>query len=434
MKHSDPSEFAPLDQISDLSAKEYFRLLHPEGCRGRAAVLCKHGGDEVENFPLEHAGMIMQMPLFLDQTSFLTLNRFWKGRQGRHLAALNSLYVDLDYFNAPQWRGKSPDEVQAAYSTHLLVSGMPQPSIFIHTGRGLAAIWLIEQTPVSALPRWQGAMRALIEFSTSFGADKACGDATRVFRIPGTINEKSGEEVRISGGTGRRYGFDALADHLFRASGRPTREELEERKKQKKGKKRPSGISVPKGLPQAKRFQLILEDLEIFRNAHGGVIPTGLRNSWLHFHATCLTHIPGIRDIEGEVKKMAARATPGLKPAEVNAIARQAEKKARLTRTASVWGVGRYHYKGATIADVLGVTPEMARRLGLQQVIPVLERRRRKAEAERQRRSDSGAVSREEYLAKNNASREKPWEKLGIGRTKFYELKRAGMLPVLEAA
>ncbi|MBO9400846.1 hypothetical protein [Shimia sp. R9_3] len=434
MKHADPSEFAPLDQISDLSAEEYFCLLHPEGSRGRAAVLCKQGDDEVENYSLEHAGMVMQMPLFLDQTSFLTLNRFWKGRQGRHLAALNSLYVDLDYFDAPPWRGKSPDEVQAAYSAHLLVSGMPQPSIFIHTGRGLAAIWLIEQTPVSALPRWQGAMRALIEFSTSFGADKVCGDATRVFRIPGTINEKSSKEVRISGGTGRRYGFDALADQIFRASGRPTREELEERKKQKKGKKRPGGISVPKGLPQAKRFKLILDDLEVFRNAHGGVIPTGLRNNWLHFHATCLTHIPGIRDIEGEVLKMAATATPGLKPGEVNAIARQAVKKARSVRTFSVWNDGRYHYKGATIAEGLDITPEMARSLGLQQVIPDSERRRRKAEAERRRRSENGAVSREEYLAKHNASREKPWEKLGIGRTKYYELKRAGMLPVLEAA
>jgi hypothetical protein len=434
MKHVDPSVFAPHDQISDLSAEEYFRLLHPEGSRGRAAVLCKHGGDEVENFSLEHAGMIMQMPLFLDQSSFLTLHRFWKGRRGEHLAALNAFYVDLDYFNAPQWRGKSPDEVQAVYSAQLLISGMPQPSIFLHTGRGVAAIWLIEETPVAAVPRWQGAMSALIEFSASFGVDERCRDTSRIFRIPGTINEKSGKVVRVSGGTGRRYGFDALADQVFKASGRPTREELEERKKQKKGKNRPSGISVPKGLPQAKRFKLILDDLEIFRNAHGGVIPTGLRNTWLHFHATCLTHIPGIRDIEAEVLKMAATATPGLKPGEVNAIARQAEKKARLVRTVSVWGNGRYNYKGATIADGLGITPEMARRLGLQQVIPASERRRRKAEAERQRRSENGAVSREEYLAKNNASREKPWEKIGIGRTKFYELKRAGMLPELAAA
>ncbi|AUR06472.1 hypothetical protein [Phaeobacter inhibens] len=309
---------------------------------------------------------------------------------------------------------------------------MPQPSIVIHTGRGLAAIWLIKETPVSALPRWQGAMRALIEFSTSYGADKACRDATRIFRIPGTINEKSGRVVNVSGGTGVRYRFDALSDRVYRASGRPTRSELEERKKQKKTRKR-AGTAMPRGLPQAQRFQLILDDLEVIRNAHGGVIPTGLRNSWLHFHATCLTHIGGIRDIEGVVRKTAEMATPGLKQGEIKAIARQAEEKARLVRTTSVWNDGRYHYKGATIAERLGVTPEMACTLGLQQIIPDQERKRRRAEAERQRRSDNGAMSREEYLAKNNASREKPWEKLGIGRTKFYELKRAGMLPVPEA-
>lgn len=434
MKHADPSEFAPFDQITDLTGEEYFRLLHPEGSRGHAAVLCKHGCDEVANYSLEHAGMIMQMPLFLDQSSFLTLHRFWKGRRGEHLAALNAFYVDLDYFNAPQWRGKSPDEVQAVYSAHLLATGMPKPSIFLHTGRGVAAIWLLDETPVAALPRWQAAMGALIEFSASFGVDKRCQDSSRIFRIPGTTNEKSGKVVRVAGGTGRRYGFDTLADQVFKASGRPTREELNQRKMQQKGKKRRGSTSVPKGLSQAKRFQLILNDLEIFRNAHGGVIPIGLRNTWLHFYATCLTHIPGIRDIEGEVQKAAGKATPGLKPGEVNPIARQAEKKARLVRTASVWGDGRYHYKGATIAEGLGITPEMARRLGLRQVIPASERRFRKAEAERQRRFENGAVSREEYLAINSASRQKPWEKLGIGRTKFYELKRAGMLPVLDAA
>lgn len=430
MKHTDPCEFAPLDQISNLSAEEYYSLLHPEDSQGRAAVLCKFGHNEVENHSLEHAGMIMQMPLFLDHSSFLTLNRFWKGRRGKSLAALNALYVDLDYFNSEHWRGKSPDEVQAAYTAHLLVSGMPPPSVFMHTGRGVAAIWLIDETPVSALPRWQGAMRALIELSAFFGADKTCKDSSRIFRIPDTINEKSGKVVRVSGGTGKRHGFDVFSDQIYRASGRPTRSELEESRKQKKAWKRP-GMTMPRGLTQAQRFQLIRHDLEVFRKAHGGTIPTGLRNTWLHFHATCLTHMHDVSDIEGEVQKVAAMATPGLKPGEINAIARQAAEKARLVRTTSVWSDGRYHYKGGTIAEGLGVTSELARILGLQQVIPAQERKRRKAEAEQRRRSDNGAMSREEYLSKNNASREKPWKKLGIGRTKYYELKGAGQLPVL---
>ena len=177
-----------------------------------------------------------------------------------------------------------------------------------------------------------------------------------------------------------------------------TREEFEERKRQSKRRKTPNGISVPKGLPQGKRFKLILDDLETFRKAHDGEIPTGLRNTWLHFYATCLTHIPDIRYIEEEVLKMAATATPGLKPAEINAISKQAKKKAGLVRTASIWDDGRYYYKGATIADSLGITSEMARCLGLKQVIPDEERKRRKAAAERQRRSENGAVSRADYL------------------------------------
>lgn len=213
-----------------------------------------------------------------------------------------------------------------------------------------------------------------------------------------------------------------------------TREEFEERERQSKRRKTPNGISVPKGLPQGKRFELILDDLETFRKAHEGEISTGLRNTWLHFNATCLTHISGIRDIEEEVLKMASTGTPGLKPGEINAIAKQAKKKAGLVRTASIWDDGRYYYEGAMIADSLGITSEMARCHGLKQVIPDAGRRRRKTAAERQRRSENGAVSRVDYLAKNSASREKPWEKLGIGRTKFYERKLTGMLPVQRAA
>ena len=434
MKHVDPSEFAPLSQISNLSAEEYYRLLHPSGSRGRAAVLCKLGDTEVENHSLEHAGMIMHLPSFLDHSSFLTLNRFWRGRKGKSLAALNALYVDLDYFVSPQWKGKSPDEVQAAYSAHLLVSGMPQPSIFLQTGRGIAAIWLIKETPASALKRWQGAIGALIELSAPFGVDKACKDASRVFRIPCTVNEKSGKQVRVSGGSGKRHGLDALADQIYRASGRPTRAELSERKKLKKPKNKKVAASMPKGLSPSKRFQLIISDLEVFRSAHGGVIPTGFRNTWLHFHATSLTHIPDVADIEGEILKVASLATPGLKPGEIRAITHQAVEKAKLASATAILKDGRYHYKGATIAERLGISSEMARNLGLQQVIPDQERKRRKAEGEQRRRSANGAMTRADYLEKNSASRKKPWEALGIGRTKYYELKSVGKLTALAEA
>ena len=433
MKHTSPSEFAPTAQILDLTAEEYFHLLHPEGSRGKAAVLCKLGPDEVQTHTYAAAPLIAQMPHFVDRTSFLTLNRFWYGRKLKSLAALNALYVDLDYFHLPQWKGKLPAEVQSAFAAHLLITGMPLPSVFLQTGRGLAAIWLIEPIPVSALQRWKGAMEALIDIAAPFGADKACKDATRVFRIPGTLNEKSQKEVRVSGGRGERHRFDDLADQIYRDSGRPTRAELQDRKK-RKSKKHKANAKMPRGLTQAERFRFIRDDLAIFRDAHGGLIPTGLRNTWLHFYATCLTHLPEVTDSEGEILRAAQSATPGLDRSEVTAIARQATEKAKLRTSATSWTEGRYHYKGATMAEQLGITPDLARALGLKQVIPEEERKRRKANAERQRRASNGAMSRDEYLAANSASRTKPWAALEISRTKYYELKAAGLLPEPVAA
>ncbi|WP_323766221.1 hypothetical protein [Marinovum sp.] len=368
------------------------------------------------------------MPMFLDQTSYLTLNRFWGHRNGNKLAALNALYVDLDYFSCIGWQGKSPNVVQAAYTEKLSNSGMPDPTIYLHTGRGLAVIWLIEEIPVSVLPRWQGAMRALVEFSDPFGADKKCKDAVRIFRIPGSTNEKCGKTVRVSGGTGRRHNFDALADQIYIASGRPTRAELETKRKQRK-RKRESGAPMPRGLPPAHRFKLILEDLEVFRGFHGGLIPTGMRNTWLHFVATCLTHIPDVADIAEEVRQIAEEATPGLPRSEVEAIAKQASSKSKLPYTSTFSSNGRYQYAGATIAENLGITPAVAREIGLKQIIPDQERKRRRADAERRRREEKGARTRAEYLQKNCAAREQPWKALNIGRTKYYELKREGKLP-----
>ncbi|TMM55121.1 hypothetical protein [Sulfitobacter sabulilitoris] len=428
MQHVSLDEFVPADNISSLTAEEYCDFLHPKGGRGRAAVFIKFDNDRVETRSLERETLLAHMPSFLDQTSYLTLNRFWFGRRGKFLAAFNALYVDLDYFNSPQWRGKTPDEVQAAYAAKLLSSNVPQPSIISQSGRGLAAIWLIREIPVAARPRWQAAMKALIEISASFGVDKSCKDSSRVFRIPGTINEKVGKEVRVSGGTGLRHSFDWLADQIFSSVGKPRRTLFEQRKRTRRGLKT-APQKVPEGLTQSRRFKLILEDLETVRIAHGGRIQEGSRNTWLHLYATCLTHLHDVGNIEREVEAMASIATPGLEPSEVTAVAHQAIEKTKHPASAGAPGSeGRYYYSGATIAEKLDVPAEMARDLNLKQIMPEEEKKRRNAARERQRRAEKGAVSREEFLSKNNATRTEPWRALSISRSKYYAQKKAGLL------
>lgn len=91
-----------------------------------------------------------------------------------------------------------------------------------HTGRSLAAISLIEAIPPQARTSWKAAQKALISLYRRYGADHKCCDTARVFRLPGSINPKSGRMVQIVDGTFQRYPLDALAGRIYVACGPPT--------------------------------------------------------------------------------------------------------------------------------------------------------------------------------------------------------------------
>ncbi len=234
MKHTNPREFAPhSDDIHTVSPEEYVRLLHPLGAVGRPAVLIKNSEEASQQFTRSPDGIVACLHALLDRTSFISLNRFKDTRSNSSLVSLNALYVDLDFHNDPSWRAEGEEDVQAAVAGHLLMRGVSEPSFYLRTGRGLAAIWLIHSMPLAALSRWQAAIRAMVDLLVHFGSDRSCTDPARVFRIPGTRNEKSGRVVRVSGGNYKRQDFDVLADQIFAAVGRPTRSELTERRKQR---------------------------------------------------------------------------------------------------------------------------------------------------------------------------------------------------------
>jgi hypothetical protein len=80
--------------------------------------------------------------------------------------------------------------------------------------------------PRQALPRWNRLQAELVSAFVRIGADPAAKDASRVLRIVGTVNTKSGEVVRVIHVTrGRdgepvRYGFEQLAEYLMPADRR----------------------------------------------------------------------------------------------------------------------------------------------------------------------------------------------------------------------
>lgn len=406
-----------------LRAEDYVRLLHPPGSRGKATLMQLDGKEATFTRTHDPRNLSNIVGAWLDVSGYVALNRYFGPRARNPLAALNALYVDLDFHTVDNWRGVAPEVVARAFLSCVRAKGIPVPSLVNDTGRGLAAIWLIDETHPDAFPRWKSAMSVLPDLFKSFGADRACTDAARVFRLPGTINLKCGREVRVIEGTLRRLSFDDLADCIYTAAGRPTRDQLAARRKHAVHEKMPSAPAEPatsRGLTAALRFAQIRSDLERLSEHWGGAIPEGRRNTWLHLYATCLTQEHGATDIEGKVNAVAAIATPGLKESEVSAVIKSALQRAEAAYAPNPNVDGRLNYSGATIAELLDVSDPLARQLQLRQIFSREERKRRDQERLTARRREQGVRPREEYLAKNTVSAQKPWLDQGISRSTWY--------------
>ena len=67
---------------------------------------------------------------------------------------------------------------------------IPATNYIIDSGRGLALLWNINKVPSQALPLWKAIQEYLYHQLKEFGADRQALDATRVLRVPGSINSK----------------------------------------------------------------------------------------------------------------------------------------------------------------------------------------------------------------------------------------------------
>lgn len=100
---------------------------------------------------------------------------------------LKALWFDIDFKDGLS----DPRQVVAALSEFSKATGMPAPSILVHSGNGIHAYWPF--TTSVTYERWQRMSERLKELAheQSLPADLACtADACRVLRPPGTKNWK----------------------------------------------------------------------------------------------------------------------------------------------------------------------------------------------------------------------------------------------------
>lgn len=125
---------------------------------------------------------------------YITLNTFYKPyRRLECIKELNGVYIDLDYYKTKYTKDQIIMNLEADYFNKII----PATNYILDSGRGLALIWLINKVPSKALPLWKAVQEYLYSQLKEFGADRQALDATRILRVPGSINSKSKTVVSI---------------------------------------------------------------------------------------------------------------------------------------------------------------------------------------------------------------------------------------------
>lgn len=125
---------------------------------------------------------------------YITLNTFYKPcRRLECIKELNFVYIDLDYYKTKYTKEQIIMNLESNYFNKII----PATNYIIDSGRGLALLWNINKVPSQALPLWKAIQEYLYHQLKEFGADRQALDATRVLRVPGSINSKSKTVVSI---------------------------------------------------------------------------------------------------------------------------------------------------------------------------------------------------------------------------------------------
>jgi len=124
---------------------------------------------------------------------YTSMNSFFKpNRKVENLKHLNALYVDIDCYKL----GLTQEQVLGQLESDYFGMSLPVPSFVMNSGRGLYLIWKIDEDR-NALPRWKSVQQYLYETCLPFNADPQCLDASRILRVPYSINSKSDTPVCI---------------------------------------------------------------------------------------------------------------------------------------------------------------------------------------------------------------------------------------------
>jgi hypothetical protein len=335
---------------------------------------------------------------------YISQNRFHGSRRSDRLAELSALYADVDYYNVPDLTGMHPLGVLKLALENLERARIPRPSLAIATGRGIALVWRHESVPAYVLPKWRRCQREIYQALEDLGADPFALDATRVLRIVGTYNSRSGALVEsIFEDLDYVWPFGDLADEILPL----TREELEESRAQYAAREPRTAPqreeNPPGGFSSLTLHRDRLDDLQrLIELRDLDRLPAGQRDLWMFCAAVSLSYLLEPKALERKVIEL-GRDYAGWSEAETSSRMHTvfSRRQAAADGVTAEW-LGqqrdpRYRLTNRQIIAMLKITPE--EEVELKTIISKQTKRRRERQRKERERRANGALPREEYIA-----------------------------------
>lgn len=389
---------------------------------GFFSVLTKPDGKGIQNsYPLDKLPQIIMAAdtdrdTWISQASFRAPNR-----RAVNVNSVGLLFADLDTYHTEGLAEKDPDALTNLFLLFCSTEGIPEPSLVIFSGRGLQPKWLLtEAIGSTGVVEWARAEAALIRALFGFAVDPVCRDVSRVLRLDGTRNTKSGEAVRIIHNSGNRYDFDDLAAALLRIAPEPTAPEISPTPSTRKS----GNIIYPGQFAWNRLAWARMQDIRTLWTMRGGV-QEGYREITLFWEMNFLALSRGVSESQfwHEARALAHEIAPGedfYKETDLTTIY-QKTKDTVSGKTISYRGreyPALYTPKNGYLIDLFKISSAEER-----QLLTIISKGEKRRRDYAKREEDRRAAGSREYTGITKAA---PWEAEGISRRTWYRRREKG--------
>jgi hypothetical protein len=377
-RHEDNIVSDPIKQID---------MIH-DGTDGWIA-LCKKTNKKFNQHHYKLSDALLVAPEWVEFDSYVSMNTFYTPKRlESNLRELRTFYVDLDCYNV----GLTPDQVVMNLKADYFNTIIPTPNLINYSGRGVNLIWFLQPLSGLALERWDKLQNKLQKTLKPFGSDEASTDASRIFRLAGSVNSKCGEIVHSEVVHRYRYSFDEVVEEFF-----PSVKEKKPKVAPKKVSKQNS--SVTHIFNEYSLIKTRMEDIKSLVTLRSGLMVSCRETALFLYRYWSL--------VEGNDTKRALDATIELNatfrdPLPVNEVTWD-------TKSAEMYFDSEegFQISNEKIIKWLKITSDEQKHL--KTIISRTEKRRRNTEHQRLKR---GSVSKEDYIQERQNKRNESLAKL----------------------